>query len=196
VAGLVESAVTIGQVDMPELVSKQAVHDELEETRAAFRRLVEGATPADVRRRTHGTRWTNEQLLFHMLLGYLIARPLLVLARTFSRLPPRASRRFAALLNSATPLFDEVNFYGSCIGARMIGRRRMVALFDRVIAALHRGLATETGTDLQRGMYYPVRWDLFFKDFMTVADIYHYPSQHFGFHQRQLTLAGAPEEEP
>ena len=181
---------------MTELVSRQAVHAELEDARGAFQRLVEGATANELRRSSWGTRWTNEQLLFHMLLGYLIARPLLVLARTFSRLPPRASRRFAALLNSATPLFDEVNFYGSCIGARMIGRRRMVALFDRVIAALHRGLATETGTDLQRGMYYPVRWDLFFKDFMTVADIYHYPSQHFGFHQRQLTLAGAPEEEP
>jgi hypothetical protein len=45
-------------------------------------------------------------------------------------------------------------------------------------------------------MYYPVRWDPFFKDFMTVADIYHYPTQHFDFHQRQLTLTGAPEKEP
>jgi hypothetical protein len=180
---------------MPELVSRQAVHDELEGTRATFRRLVEGATPADLHRLTHGTRWTNEQLLFHMLLGYLIARPLLVLVRVFARLPARASRGFAALLNAATPLFDEVNFYGSCIGARIVGRRHMVALFDQVIAALHRGLAAETGTDLRRGMFYPVRWDPFFKEFMTVADIYHYPAQHFGFHRRQLTLTGAPEKQ-
>ena len=27
-----------------------------------------------------------------------------------------------------------------------------------------------------------------FKDFMTLADLYHYPTQHFDFHQRQLTL--------
>jgi hypothetical protein len=184
------------QVDMPELVSRQAVHDELEATRAAFHRLVQDATPNDLRRMTHGTRWTNEQLLFHMLLGYLIARTLLVLARVFARLPAVASRRFAALLNSATPLFDEVNFYGSCIGARIVDRRRMVATFDQAIAALHRGLATETGTDLQRGMSYPVRWDPFFKEFMTVADIYHYPTQHFDFHRRQLTLVGAQQEEP
>jgi hypothetical protein len=26
---------------------------------------------------------------------------------------------------------------------------------------------------------------------MTLADIYHYPTQHFGFHQQQLTLDGA-----
>ena len=37
-----------------------------------------------------------------------------------------------------------------------------------------------------------VRWDLFFKDFMTLADLYHYPTKHFDFHQRQLTL-GQPD---
>jgi hypothetical protein len=173
---------------MPELMSRQAVHDELEGTRTTFHRLVMGATRSDLGRMTHGTRWTNEQLLFHMLLGYLITRPLLVLMRLFARLPPSGSSRFAALLNSATPLFDEANFYGSCIGARLVGRRGMVARFDRVIASLHRALAAETEADLRRGMNYPVRWDPFFKEYMTVADIYHYPTQHFDFHRRQLTL--------
>jgi len=28
-----------------------------------------------------------------------------------------------------------------------------------------------------------------------MAGIYHYPSRHFGFHQRQLTLTGAREKE-
>ena len=82
----------------------------------------------------------------------------------------------------------------------MVRRRRLAARFDRVIAALHRGLAAETEADLRRGMPYPARSDPFFKEFMTVADIYHYPTQHFGFHRRQLTLGGAeptrPEEEP
>ena len=32
-------------------------------------------------------------------------------------------------------------------------------------------------------------WDPFFADYMTLADIYHYPTQHFRFHQRQLTLS-------
>jgi hypothetical protein len=57
----------------------------------------------------------------------------------------------------------------------------MGAEFDRVIASLHRRLARETGAHLRRGMHYPVCWDPFFKDFMTIADIYHYPTQHFGF---------------
>ncbi|KJY23826.1 hypothetical protein VR46_43260 [Streptomyces sp. NRRL S-444] len=44
------------------------------------------------------------------------------------------------------------------------------------------------GPILARGMHFPVRWDPFFKDFMTLADIYRYPTQHFDFHHRQLTL--------
>jgi hypothetical protein len=40
-------------------------------------------------------------------------------------------------------------------------------------------------------MHYPVRWDPFFQDFMTLADICHYPTQHFNFHRRQLTLTDA-----
>jgi len=87
----------------------QAVHDELEAARAAFHRLVEGATQADLCRASAGTRWTNDQLLFHMLFGYLIARALLVLARLFARLPAGASRGFARLPDAATGLFDVVN---------------------------------------------------------------------------------------
>jgi len=184
---------------MPELVSRQRVHIELDEARIAFHRLVAGATDTQLRSASEGTRWTNQELLFHMLFGYLIARALLVLAGVVSGLPSDASRGFASVLNSATPLFDEVNYLGSRAGARVVGRRRMDAMLDRVIASLHRRLAAETDADLRRGMHYPVRWDPFFKEFMTVADIYHYPTQHFGFHRRQLTLRDAkpvrPQEE-
>jgi len=38
-------------------------------------------------------------------------------------------------------------------------------------------------------MYYPTSWDPFFAEYMTLAQIYHYPTQHFRYHQRQLTLA-------
>jgi hypothetical protein len=33
-----------------------------------------------------------------------------------------------------------------------------------------------------------MRWDPFFKDTMTLADVYHFPTQHFEFHRRPLTL--------
>ena len=71
--------------------NRQAVHDELDRVQADFQQLLGQATRADLTRRTDGTRWTNEQLLFHILFGYIIVRALLPLAAVFGRLPPGAS---------------------------------------------------------------------------------------------------------
>jgi len=74
-------------------------------------------------------------------------------------------------------------------GGTALGQRGQLILFDRVIAALQRRLDAESDTDLARGMRYPTRWDPFFQDYMTLADLYRFPTQHFDFHRRQLTLA-------
>ena len=70
----------------------------------------------------------------------------------------------------------------------MLPRRALNALFDRVIASLHRRLDAETEDDLARSMRFPTRWDPFFRETMTLADVYHFPTQHFDFHRDQLTL--------
>jgi hypothetical protein len=36
-------------------------------------------------------------------------------------------------------------------------------------------------------MHYPTTWDPYFKRFMTLADLYRYPTQHFDHHDRQLS---------
>lgn len=135
----------------------------------------------------NGTRWTNEQLLFHMLFGYLIVRALLPLVRVFSRLPDNVGRIFAYLLNAASRPFDIVNYLGSCIGAIVFNRRRMGTKLDRVIVSLHRSLDAETEERLRRAMAFPARWDPYFEDTMTLADVYQYATQHFDHHRRQLT---------
>ncbi|WP_438297207.1 DinB family protein [Streptomyces sp. HUAS TT7] len=173
-------------------VDRQGVHAELERVRAEFHELLDAATPQDLVRSSDGTRWTNEQLLFHMLFGYLLMPPLLALMRVFGRLPQGAGRGFARLLNAGTRPFDVVNYLGPVAGARIYGRRRMGAKFDRVIAHLHRRLDAEPEAAFARGMHYPARWDPFFRDVMTVAELYRYPAQHFDFHRRQLTLPGRP----
>ncbi|MFF3885976.1 DinB family protein [Streptomyces sp. NPDC001914] len=170
-------------------VDREAVHEEMERARATFRQLLDNASEADLRRRTNGTRWTNEQMLFHMLFGYILIRPLLVLLRTFGRLPRGAGRVFARLLNAATRPFDIVNYLGPLGGAKVLGQRRMGRVFDRVINDLHRRLDAERESDLALSMHYPTHWDPFFRDVMTIADLYHYPTRHFDFHHRQLTLA-------
>ena len=168
------------------------IHTELDRARDDFHELLDGATVAELRQATNGTRWTNEQLLFHMLFGYLLVRVLLVLVRGFARLPDAVSRRFAALLNAATRPFHMVNYLGSLGGARVLGYPRLHRLMDRVIDSLHRSLAREKRSSLTRGMYFPVGWDPYFQEFMTLEDVYHYPTQHYDHHRRQLTFGTGP----
>ena len=108
-------------------IDRQAVHAELESARAVFAELVARAGPRDLRRASDGTRWTNRQLLFHMLFGYLIVRALLPLVRVFGRLPDQYSRRYAAVLNAGTRPFHTVNYLGSCCGALTFRGPRLVA---------------------------------------------------------------------
>ncbi len=155
-----------------------------------FHQLVDNATSVELRRRSDGTKWTNEQLLFHMLFGYLLVWNLLGLVKLFSRLPDQVSYGFAAVLNAATRPFHVVNYIGSLGGARVLGHARMERLMDTVIGDLQRRLLAESEEQLERGMHFPVGWDPYFKDFMTVREVHHYPTQHYDHHRRQLTLAG------
>ena len=169
-------------------MERREIQAELERVRVDFRRLVETASPAELSRPSDGTKWTNRQLLFHMLFGYLLVRVLIRLVRGFSRLPDGASRAFAAALNAATRPFHVVNYVGSLGGGRVLGRRRMARLMDRVTGSLQTALDRESDDVLERSMHFPVGWDPYFKDVMTLGDVYHYATQHYDHHRRQLTL--------
>lgn len=169
-------------------LDRQSVRVELERARSIFHELSGGASTADLRRRSSGTRWTNEQLLFHMVFGYMIVRALLVLVRLFTRLPDGFSRAWASGLNFASLPFHAVNYWGSCAGALVFHGRRLEVRFDRTIAALMRQLDAESEDTLARGMHFPSRWDPLFKDWMTLLEVYHYATEHFEFHRKQLTL--------
>ena len=168
-----------------------AIADEIRAARYDFHRLVDGATTADLRRRSNGTKWTNDQLLFHMLFGYIIVRTLLWLVRGFSMLPAGYSRRFARALNAATRPFHVINYLGSLGGARVLGHTGMERVMDRVTASLIRTVERASDKQLARGMHFPVDWDPYFRDFMTVHDVLHYATQHYQHHRRQLTLSQA-----
>ena len=167
---------------------RQGIHDELERVRADLHHFVASATAGDLRRRTNGTRWTNGQMLWHMAFGYVIVRRLLPLVDLFGRLPDPFSRTFAAVLNAGTRPFHPINYLGSVGGALVFHGPRLTRQLDHTIDLLHRRLDAETDADLERGMHYPTRWDPFFEDYMTLADVYHFPTQHYDFHRRQLTL--------
>ena len=169
-------------------VDRAEIAADLDRARRTLHDLLDHATAADFERRSNGTRWTNEQLLFHMVFGYMVVRRLLVLVRVFSRLPDRVGHGFARALNATTPLFHQINYLGSCAAATVFDRRRMGRHCDRVIAKLQRSLAKESETNLRRSMAFPVRWDPFFDEVMTAEQVYRYPGKHFDFHRDQLTL--------
>jgi hypothetical protein len=123
-----------------------------------------------------------------MVFGYLIVLRLLWMVRFFGRLPGGFSRAFSGVLNAGTRPFHVINYLGSCGGALVFHGPRLLRLFDRVVASLHGHLDSETDGSLRRTMHFPVGWDPFFTDRMSLADVYHYGTLHFDYHRAQLTL--------
>jgi DinB superfamily len=173
---------------------RQPIHDELERARTDLGRLLERATRGDLRRRTESTLWTNGQLLWHMAFGYLVVLRLLRLVRLFGRLPDRVGRGFAATLDAGSRPFHAVNYLGSVGGALVFHGPRLVRQMDRTIGRLHRRLDEETEEALARRMHFPVDWDPFFRDTMTLAEVYRYGTRHYDYHRTQLTLESAASD--
>ena len=169
---------------------------EMERVRLDFPHLLDNATAAELRASTNGTRWTNEQLLFHMLFGYLLVHNLLPLVRAFARLPRPASKIFAATLNAATRPFHVVNYLSSLGGGRVLGASGMARLMDFLIRRLQRHVMHAMEYELDRGMHFPAGWDPYFNDYMTLRDVYHYPTQHYDHHRAQLTITAATGTDP
>lgn len=167
-----------------------AIVGDLERARADFDHVLQVVGADEWSKPTSGTQWTNEQLLFHMVFGYMVVQRLLVLVALLGRSPRRLSRGFARMLNAATSPFHRINYYGTCLATLVYNRRRMGAKMDRVIDALQRSLARQDESTLRRAMHFPTRWDPYFHDSMTLADVYRYPGQHYEHHRRQLTVAG------
>lgn len=178
------------------VTGREAIHAELERVRADVHGLVEQASAADLRRRTERTRWTNRQMLFHMVFGYMVVLRLLPIVRGFGRLPSRYSRIFAAVLNAGTRPFHGVNYLGSCGGALVFHGPRLTRQLDRTVDRLHQRLDTESDATLDRRMHFPVGWDPFFRDTMTLAEVYHYATQHYQYHRAQLTLNAKSGNDP
>jgi len=166
---------------------KQAVHAELERVRQSFARHVAEMSPEDLQRTSNGTRWSNKQLLFHMLFGYMLVLTLLRMVKVLGRCPRWLTKPFAALLNSLTTPFHWVNYMGSVGGGSVFDSEHMQRRLERVTKKLEWDLDKQSAEQLARGMYYPIRWDPYFKEYMTLADIYHYPTQHYDHHDRQLS---------
>jgi hypothetical protein len=91
--------------------TRDEIHSERERARTEFHGLIENSTPADLARSSNETRWTNRELLFHMLFGYLITWNLRYLVKVISRAPRRLHSAFADALDSATRSFHVIYYW-------------------------------------------------------------------------------------
>ncbi len=178
-------------VEHADPVDREAIVADLTSCATDLHHLLAAATRDQLRARSDGTAWTNEQLLFHMVFGFLVVRRLLRLVRLVGTLPPWVGRAFAGLLDAGRVPFHWVNYAGSCGGATVFDHHRMGRLSDRTIAALVRNLRAEPEERLRRGMPFPTSWDPYFRPHMSLAEVYAYPVRHYAHHRAQLTLPAA-----
>ena len=147
-------------------VDRQAIHAELELARGTFQTLMATASPAALGRRTTGTKWTNQQMLFHMLFGYLIVLRLLRLVGCF----------FDGSVTGTSSGFAQSQRRNPALSRRQLPRRsaavRWVSAAPRLAAnsltappsaAPHRLSDDETDETPRGGMHFPVGWDPYFR---------------------------------
>ena len=122
---------------------------EMERVRVDFHDLLDGAAgETELRAASNGTKWTNEQLLFHMLFGYLLVHNLLILVKVLSRLPGRclqAIRGHSECRDPTLPCGQLCGVARRGSGAGLFGMGRLMGL---VVRGLQRFLDRRTDDGL------------------------------------------------
>jgi hypothetical protein len=165
-----------------------AIRDDLAEAGRRFHELVDSMSDSDWKTPSRNPAWTNGQVVYHVLFGFILIPALFGMIRFWSRMPPRFSRSFARALNWSTPVFNLANSLGPKGQAALFGQKRAIPIFDRVHRAILRRVDSLEQGEWRRGMYYPDRWDNLFRDFMTYEDLFRYPGLHLKKHLNQLAL--------
>jgi len=168
---------------------KEAVRLELENTRFRFHEILGTLSREDWFKKSQFSAWTNGELLFHMAFGFIILSTLINLVLFWARLPKSFSKPFAGFLNFITDPFEWIDVLGPQIGAKIFTYRSIGRKYDRVHFSILRKLNSIREDDWQKGMFFPIKWDPLFSEYMTVENVFHYMIRHFNYHLNQLSFA-------
>ncbi len=165
---------------------KDSIQTELDATQRTFHTLLDSLTEEDMHRQSLNPGWTNGEIMAHMTFGFLILNVLMPMARLWGRLPKGSSKPFAWLLNALTGPFNWINALGARGQGKVFTYKRIGKIYDRVYVSLLKQVNSIRADEWQRGMYYPIKWDSNFDEFMTLEKLFHYPIIHFNFHMGQI----------
>jgi hypothetical protein len=165
---------------------KSELRADLESARSAFYAVTDSLSEEDRRQPSNIPGWSNEQLLFHMVFGFLLLPSLVRIIRFWALFPRGFSRPFAALLNFSTPAFNWINGLGPRPGARIYRGKSLVRKFDRAFVKVLKILDSTNTRELTLGMHYPQRWDPLFTGYVTMEQLFRYPPAHLKSHLKQL----------
>jgi hypothetical protein len=168
---------------------REHLRSDLEAAQQEFYDMVASISEQSWAKPSDNPGWTNGQLLFHVLLGFILVLPLAGIMVFFGHLPAVCSRIFAAILNFSTPLFNRINAVGPRAGASLVGRAGLINRFDQVHGAILERLDRVRPGDWPLAMHYPTRWDPRFKTPMHIEDLFRYPVEHLRHHRHQLRAA-------
>jgi hypothetical protein len=160
----------------------------LEYVRSSFHDLLDELKEEDLNKPSKNPGWTNNEILAHMLFGFIIVNTLLPPLRIFGRLPEGLTKPFSWLLNSFTRPFNWINGLGARVQGKVFTGERLEKTFDQVIDSLMRKVEKINNNEWRNGMYYPDKWDSNFDEFMTLEKLFNYPIIHFAFHKNQLNI--------
>jgi DinB superfamily len=165
---------------------RACLRSDLEAARGEFHAMVASISEREWTAPSQNPGWTNGQVVFHILLGFILVVPLARLLVFFDHLPALCSRIFAGILNLSTPLFNRINAVGPRAGARLLGRAGIISKFDHVHRAILARLDQACPGDWAAAMNYPTRWDPRFQTRMDLAALLRYPIDHLQHHRDQL----------
>ena len=159
---------------------------------ADFREIIQSAKADELCLPSRGTRWTNRQLLFHLVLGQNIALSGIWLLGLFSRLPPSASRSWSRLLDACAGPYNRVNWAGSAAAGQVLKPQGMQRMMDRTTRTIVGWYDRADKEALRRGMSMPASWDPYFAAWMDRRAIFEWAPKHYRHHRAQLTLTTLP----
>ena len=167
-------------------IPRARLRADLVAARLEFRAMVNAVSDRAWAEPSLNPGWSNGQLLFHVLFGFILVLPLSRLLVFFGHLPDVCSRSFAGALNLSTQVVNRINVLGPRIGARLLDRATIMNKFDHVHGAVVARLDRARARDWTLTMRYPTRWDPRFHTQMRLADLFQYPVDHLRHHRSQL----------